>query len=136
MSNDNYEDVGEFHDRFGLRAFTHGPAPEGISDELLEFRTKFMQEELQEFIDASETMDHAGMADALIDLVYVALGTAHMFGYPWRDLWNDVQRANVSKVRVMSAAQSARGSAFDVIKPEGWQPPITAHILREVGFDL
>ena len=37
--------------------------------------------------------------DALIDLTYVAMGTAYMMGLPWQDLWDEVQRANMSKVR-------------------------------------
>lgn len=130
-------DVGRFHEKFGLRSGNGlDVGPVEIDDELMEFRKGFLKEELQEFIDASETMDHAGMADALVDLVYVALGTAHMFGYPWKSLWDDVQRANMTKERATEATQSARGTTYDVIKPEGWQPPRTADILREVGFEL
>jgi predicted HAD superfamily Cof-like phosphohydrolase len=130
----NYADVGAFHEKFGLR---HGPkdvGPAEISDELLQFRLNFLKEELQEFEDGSKVMDHAMMADALVDLVYVALGTAHLFGYPWQRLWNDVQRANMAKMRATAASQSARNTAFDVIKPEGWTPPRTEEILREAGF--
>jgi len=38
-------------------------------------------------------------------------------------LWNEVQRANMSKVRASSESQSKRGSSLDVIKPEGWRGP-------------
>lgn len=130
-----YSDVGEFHRKFGLRYGHKGDfGPTEISDELMQFRIDFLQEELAEFIEASVIMDHAGMADALVDLVYVALGTAHMFGYPWYQLWEDVQRANMAKVRATEASQSARNTAFDVVKPEGWRGPDTSEILGSVGF--
>lgn len=137
----NFEDVGVFHLKFGLPYIlddvrSPGVGPQEISDELMEYRTKFMQEELDEFVEASETMDHAKMADALIDLVYVAMGTAHMFGYPWQSLWDEVQRANMAKQRATSAEQSTRGTTFDVVKPEGWTPPRVESILRSVGFEL
>lgn len=133
----NFRDVGIFHQRFGLHNvhLLGGAGPVEITPDLLEFRIGFMQEELQEFIDASETMDHAGMADALIDLVYVALGTAHLFGYPWETLWNEVQRANMTKVRAPDAESSKRNSEFDVIKPDGWTPPDIQGILERFGWE-
>lgn len=47
----------------------------------------------------------------------------------WNELWDDVQRANMSKVRAKKASESKRGSAWDVVKPEGWQGPKTEQIL-------
>lgn len=47
-------------------------------------------------------------------------------------LWNDVQRANMSKERATRDDQSKRGSAaFDIIKPEGWVPPNGAQIIKD-----
>jgi len=135
----NFDDVGMFHEKFGLRnswVMPNNVGPEAISDELLQFRINFLKEELQEFIDGSEAMDDCAMADALIDLVYVAMGTAHLFGYPWQELWADVQRANMAKQRATRADQSSRNTTYDVIKPEGWEPPKTAKILREAGFKI
>lgn len=131
----NFVDVGDFHAKFGLTSVTHeGPGPREITPELLEFRSKFMQEELDEFNEAAKTNDHAKMFDALLDLVYVAMGTAHMFGYPWQAGWDEVQRANISKERVTRAEDSTRGSTFDVIKPVGWTAPNIGLVLAENGF--
>jgi predicted HAD superfamily Cof-like phosphohydrolase len=135
----NFADVGEFHQKFGLHdvIWQSDPGPTEITPELLDFRIRFLKEELQEFIDGSEAMDHIQMADALIDLVYVAMGTAHFFGYPWQALWNDVQRANMAKERAAGdGSNSARRSSWDVIKPEGWKPPQTEQVLRNHGFKL
>jgi len=121
------EDIEAFHLRFGLR----GPTiPQLLpSEELFEFRKGFMHEELTEFEEAHERGDLVEAADALIDLVYVAMGTAHMMGLPWDELWNDVQRANMEKVRAQAADESKRGTAFDVVKPPGWNPPQGAAII-------
>lgn len=116
----NYQDIQNFHNKFGVPTATE---PSFLGTELYGFRSKFMQEELDEFQTACAGLDMEGAADALIDLVYVAMGTADMMGLPWQALWDEVQRANMSKVRAERAEQSARGTAFDVIKPAGWEPP-------------
>lgn len=135
---DNFANVGEFHEQFGLDSVTfNGVGQRPFPPELADFRIKFMQEELDEFIEGHDEGNLAKMADALIDLVYVAMGTAHLLGLPWQELWNDVQRANLAKVRASSdGSDSKRLSAFDVIKPEGWVPPHTEAILEAYGFDL
>jgi len=46
------------------------------------------------------------------------------------ELWDDVQRANMSKERATDASQSKRGSSFDVIKPAGWKPAQTVDIIN------
>lgn len=134
----NFQDVGEFQEKYGLDNVTHlgtGPRPEDA--ELMAFRVKFMREELDEFIEGLEEGDEAKMADALVDLVYVVLGTAHFRGYPWQQLWDDVQAANMRKVRAQSdGSDSKRGSSFDVVKPEGWVGPNTHEILRKHGFNV
>ena len=85
--------------------------------------------ELQFFQCDDAEMDE--MADALIDLVYVAMGTAVMMGLPWQQLWDDVQRANMSKVR----GTTHRGHTVDVSKPPGWVGPKTMEILTKYGFN-
>lgn len=122
-----FSDIVEFHEKFGLKRPT---APRNLDDETLAFRIKFLQEELDEYIKASGEEDLAGQFDALIDLVYVALGTAYLQGFPWKKGWDEVQRANLSKVRASSASQSKRGTSLDVIKPPGWTPPDIAGILK------
>lgn len=133
---DNFNDVGVFHDKFGLANNTwDGPGRREVSSELLLFRHKFMHEELDEFWKAWQDSDEAKMADALIDLVYVAMGTAHLMGLPWHTLWEDVQRANMTKVRASPDQPGVRGHhEFDVVKPEGWEGPHTEEILKRFGW--
>lgn len=115
-----HDDVCAFQEKFNVPMAVE---PTFLDPEAFKFRVKFMQEELDEFItDHSEHNMH-GAADALVDLAYVLHGTALMMGLPWSELWDEVQRANMAKERATCASQSKRGSALDVIKPEGWKAP-------------
>ncbi len=118
----NFDDVEAFHKKFGVPL---AGTPSFLDDDANRFRQKFMQEELDEYNEAYMAGDMLKAADALVDLVYVALGTASMMGLPWQQLWDEVQRANMSKVRATGAddSRSVRKSALDVVKPEGWKAP-------------
>ena len=124
MNFDEFKDVKNFHQKFGLMA-PEGLQPVHLTQRKLGERVEFMQEELDEFKKAVESQDMAGLADALVDLVYVAKGTAVMMNLPWNVLWAEVQRANMDKVRGMTK----RGHPVDVTKPEGWQPPHIDEVL-------
>jgi predicted HAD superfamily Cof-like phosphohydrolase len=113
-------DIKEFHERFGLNY--EGP-PRELDKELLEFRVKFMDEELDEYDQAATDGNLEKQLDALVDLVYVALGTAYMQGFNFAEAWRRVHAANMLKVRAKQPEDSERGSTFDVVKPEGWMPP-------------
>ena len=127
----NFDDVGAFHQKFGLPNSNEGIERRPLDYETYEFRRDFLLEEVREFIEAFETDDQAGMADALIDLVYVAMGTAHLMGLPWQVLWNEVQRANMTKQRASEdGSDSKRGNSLDVVKPPGWTPPDIEGILE------
>lgn len=133
----NHWDVGEFHKKFGLDKanLIEDMHPRSVSPEVMDFRIKFMYEELKEFEDAYHAGDEAGMFDALIDLTYVAMGTSHLRGYPWRLGWDAVQTANMAKVRAQAdGSDSARGSSFDVVKPPGWIPPDIQGLLEDFGW--
>lgn len=116
----NFEDVAAFHEKFGLRTDTD---PQLLNDSTMLYRAQFMLEELHETMKAHAKQDLAGVADGLVDLVYVALGTAYLMGLPFDELFAEVQRANMEKVRASSAAESKRGSSLDVVKPAGWRGP-------------
>lgn len=136
MSASNFDDVGNFHDKFGLPSVTRDGAWQRFFDpEFIEFRIKFMQEELDEFKEGVEDADHAKMFDSLLDLAYVVFGTAHGLGYPWQEGWDLVQAANMQKVRAaQDGSDSLRHSSFDVVKPPGWTAPDIAKLLEERGW--
>ena len=117
---DMWVDINEFHTKFLL---PQQEVPSLLEKELLEFRTKFLYEELAEFEDACERKDLMKAFDALLDLVYVAMGTAYMMNVPWDRGWEHVQNANMAKIRAKKEGESKRGSIYDVVKPEGWISP-------------
>ena len=111
------KDIKEFHEKFGL---AYNGRPRDLSKELSDFRVHFMLEELDEYRDSNHLVDKL---DALVDLVYVALGTAYLHGFDFDEAWRRVHEANMKKVRAEVATDSKRGSTFDVVKPDGWAPP-------------
>jgi predicted HAD superfamily Cof-like phosphohydrolase len=124
----HFFDVKDFQQKFSQIV---NEKPVHLTKRKLEERLKFMQEELDEFEAGVIEQDLAQQADALVDIVYVALGTAVMLGLPWNELWNDVHRANMAKV----PGQTHRGNLVDVMKPEGWVGPKTVEILISAGYD-
>ena len=105
--------------------------PSFLDSKAFAFRANFMGEELNEFCQAHAKKDMHGCADALVDLAYVLHGTALMMGIPWCQIWNEVQRANMAKMRAVSKTQSKRKSSLDVVKPEGWRGPDHTRALGE-----
>lgn len=125
-----FEMVGDFHRKFNL-VITEDTRPvEIISHEAFLFRYQFLHEELQELLRAHRRGDIVEVADALVDLVYVALGTAHLYGIPFDEIFLEVQRANMTKCRAISKNDSKRESQLDVVKPTGWKPPDVEGILK------
>lgn len=143
----NYDDVQEFFNKFG---FTVNQKPTKLPASLLHERALFLIEELNEFIQGCgfqiacfsdngvTVVGKVGgvnnieeQADALIDLVYVAIGTAIMLGLPWQELWNDVHRANMEKI----FGKTKRNQENDCMKPPDWNPPNTLQILLEAGYN-
>ncbi|WP_222128604.1 HAD family hydrolase [Paenibacillus xylanexedens] len=90
--NVQYEKVREFHDKFGV---PHTDKPAVMSAQRRTERYLYMSEELNEFDDAETVVDQA---DAMIDLIYLALGTLVEIGVKPAVLFDIVHEANMSKV--------------------------------------
>lgn len=141
-------DIVDFHKRFGLE---YRGGPRILPLDLSNFRIDFMQEELNEYREAevrmmevlsehkifgvlNDTADSVDALledelDALVDLIYVTLGTAYLQFGPsvFNEAWCRVHDKNMQKVRKARAAEghidSGREATYDVVKPEGWTPP-------------
>ena len=122
----HYADVRAFHDRFHIERATEPrtllECPNGRE------RLRHLIEELTEYANAVEAGDLAAQADALVDLVYVAIGNAIVQHLPWQAVWDEVQRANMAKVHDPSLPKQVR-------KPEGWRPPNVAALLSRVAAE-
>jgi len=117
----------EFHRRFGLEY--SGP-PRALPRNESAFRVLFLQEELTEYKLAVADKDLEKQLDALVDLVYVAVGTACLQGFDFDEAFRRVHGANMRKVRSPSTVLEGRGSAQDIVKPKGWEPPFLADLVR------
>lgn len=120
-------DIKDFHTKFRL---TYDGPPRQLPYELVTFRAIFMHEELQEYGLAVDDENLEKQLDALVDLVYVALGTAYLHGFDFNEAWRRVHTANMKKVRAESAVDSKRNSPFDVVKPEGWVAPDLSDLVK------
>ena len=122
------KDIDAFHKKFGFEKNEKVGIPD--NNELVNFRTAFLMEELAEYTNAITKKDAAGALDALVDIVYIALGTAWLFNLPFEKAWQEVQKANMSKVRAKDKT-GKRGTKFDVIKPKDWKAPNIERIIEE-----
>lgn len=125
---DLFQDIIDFHEKFGLE---YNGGPRILPDDLAQYRMGFLGEELREYMDGWAIGDQEEMFDGLIDLVYVALGTAYLHGFDFNEGWNRVHEANMQKIRALKEEDSTRGSTYDVVKPEGWQPASLKDLVDE-----
>ena len=125
---DILKDIDNFHKKYGFEKNEKIDIPN--NSELINFRTAFLIEELAEYTNAITKKDAAGALDALVDIVYIALGTAWLFNLPFEKAWNEVQKANMSKIRAKDKT-GKRGTKFDVVKPKDWKAPNIEKIIDE-----
>ena len=125
---DRFQDVAAFHDRFG---HPMADRPTLLPPERVKSRLGWMQEELDEFRDATTVVDQA---DAMIDLMYFALGTLVEMGVRPDPLFEIVQRANMGKL--WEDGRPRYDATGKVIKPATWRDPgpqLEAEIERQGG---
>lgn len=140
--NEMFQDIRDFHLKFDLK---YNGKPRHLPGDLDSFRTMFMAEELAEYVTGDKTIQNdivlavqrgvnirlldtppgkEKQLDALVDLVYVALGTAYLHGFDFDEAWRRVHEANMAKVKVTKDTIGPRGEALhDVVKPPGWTAP-------------
>jgi len=113
--NSAWEQVKTFHETFDSPV---GKEPSMLDQKRAEARASWMREEIQEFLDSRNIYDQA---DAMIDLIYFALGTLVEMGIPPEELFDAVQEANMNKL--WSDGKPRFREDGKIIKPEGWRPP-------------
>lgn len=113
--NENWKCVKEFHIKFGHPT---SEEPIMISEDRVHKRNLWMKEELVEFVEASDIVEQA---DALIDLIYFALGTLVEMGIKPQKLFDIVHAANMSKL--WSDGKPHYNCDGKTIKPSNWEDP-------------
>lgn len=117
--------VAEFHQAFG-RPVQRQPTAD-IDPALARLRVDLVQEEVGEFIAASEQGDLIGIADALADIVYVVYGTALTYGIDLDAVLREVHRSNMSKLD--SDGKPVLRPDGKVLKSDRYFPPDIASVL-------
>jgi len=120
MKMTNFEKVGEFRKAMSLPM---GERPRFLLPAESSYFARFILEELSEYLRATEERHLVDAADALVDLVYVAMGCAHAMGLPFDRLFDMVHQANMRKQPANEYIRSLRGQQYDVVKPLGWVGP-------------
>ena len=91
----NFEDVKTFMKTFGQMVRT---IPQFPNEETMQLRYDLIKEELNEWEQAMKPKDLKEVADALTDILYVAYGAGYAYGINLDKCFNEVQRANMSKL--------------------------------------
>ena len=113
--NNEWKKVKEFQLKFGHPVSAY---PVQMSKERAEKRYQWMLEEINEFLEADEIVEQA---DAMIDLIYFALGTLVEMGIEPDNLFNIVQNANMSKL--WPDGKPHYNEDGKTIKPSTWEDP-------------
>lgn len=113
--NTEWEKVREFH-----LAFNHpaSDSPMLMNAGRAEKRYKWMLEEIDEFLESNTLEDQA---DAMIDLIYFALGTLVELGIKPERMFDIVHQANMSKL--WEDGKPNFNEDGKVIKPATWEDP-------------
>lgn len=119
MSKDWPQDIAEMHQNFGVNPIVRSYDREKLKS-FLEFRIRFLQEELDEL---RETDDPAEVTDALIDLCVVAIGTLNALDIDPYTAWDRVHTANMQKQVGIKATRPNPLGLPDLIKPATWVAP-------------
>jgi predicted HAD superfamily Cof-like phosphohydrolase len=117
--------VAQFHKAFNL-PMRQMPSSE-IDHALARLRVALLEEEVSEFVTASEKGDLIGIADALADIVYVVYGTALTYGIDLDSALREVHRSNMSKLD--SDGKPLIRDDGKVLKSEHYFPPDLASVV-------
>lgn len=120
MSSNWVLDIEDMHTKYGVNQKVREFDAEKLR-QFLEFRVKFLEEELNELKDNMNNPEE--IVDALVDLCVVAIGTLDAFDVNAALAWDAVHKANMNKQVGVKASRPNPLGLPDLIKPEGWTAP-------------
>ena len=112
-------DIMMMHEKYGVFDKVQAFDKEKLN-KFLQFRIKFLEEEMNELSTAENADD---VVDALIDLCVVAIGTLDLFDVDARLAWDRVHEANMNKLVGIKESRPNPLGLPDLVKPEGWTAP-------------
>ena len=123
MSKDWVGDINDMQTKFRTRHWVNDRKNADKLAEFLDFRIKFLQEELLETQTAVANKDPEEVVDGLIDLCVVAIGTLDAFAVDPYKAWETVLDANMSKSIGIKPSRPNKLGVPDLVKPDDWAPP-------------
>ncbi len=105
--------------------------PQKLPEGALDLKVHHLQEEIDELRDAKDTTE---MADAFVDLAYVALGGLIQMGICPGPAFEEVHNANMRRKRVDE--DRTGGDQPDARKPEDWRGPDWEKLLSVTLDDI
>ena len=120
-----HHNIHDMHAKYGVHDWMEkNKDNKELMKKFLDFRIKFLEEELNETkLAAMYDRNAPEVVDGLIDLCVIAIGTLDAFGVDAQKAWEQVHEANMSKeVGVKESRPNPLGLP-DLIKPEGWVGP-------------
>jgi len=121
MSKNWVYDMNIMHKKYGVHQWLKDN-PEKLA-KFLDFRIKFLAEELNETVVAYGKDDPEEIIDGCIDLCVIAIGTLDLFGVDAHKAWNEVLKANMNKEVGVKPGRPNPLGLPDLIKPEDWKAP-------------
>lgn len=112
MINEAYELVRSFQE---MAEQPIGEFPQSLNRQRCNIRSKWMREEIEEFENSNTVYEQA---DAIVDLLYYALGALVEMGVKPDELFMLVHEYNVKKISGKRCDDDGK-----VMKPCGWQHP-------------
>lgn len=90
-----FEQLKEFHEIYDCH---RSEKPNLPSQDVRDMRQRILEEEYTEYLDAEQDNNIVEIADALADIIYVAIGTAVAYGIPIDKIFEEVHNSNMSKL--------------------------------------
>jgi len=116
------KDISDMHIKFAVNENVQKLNKEMLL-EFLNFRYRFLLEELTEMKDGIDRGDADLIVDSLIDLAVVTIGTLDAFEIDSHLAWNRVHAANMTKSPGIKASRPNKFGLPDLIKPADFVSP-------------
>jgi predicted HAD superfamily Cof-like phosphohydrolase len=124
--------VADFHRAYELPLRLTPTAEVGSAQ--VQLRQALIEEEVAELAAAAANDDLVGIADALADIVYVAYGTAHVYGIDLDAVLTEVHASNMTKLG--ADGRPVRRADGKILKGPDYRPPDIATVLHQLVAEM
>jgi len=122
MSKNWAADIAAMHNHYGVHDATKDFTVEKWW-KFVEFRVKFLEEELTELKEAAANKDAEEVVDALTDMNVVSISTLDLLLVDAGKAWDAVHKTNMNKAVGIKESRPNPLGLPDLIKPDDWVGP-------------